>query len=508
MKVYDSQQRQKVTLTPLREDEIRIYVCGPTVYDDAHLGHARSAISFDLLARLLEIRGYKVIVAKNFTDIDDKLINKSLQTKTPLNELAEHYIQRYLEDMGHLNVRRAHFEPRATQFVESMSNFINSLLQKGIAYHLPNGDIYLEVAKDKEYGTLSRHFDDKDSIHRVAVEEDKKDQRDFVLWKAYKGKHDIGYESILGKGRPGWHIECSAMIDSVLSYKDKAFCIDIHAGGQDLFFPHHENEASQTRCLHNKELAKYWLHNGFVNIDGEKMSKSLGNSFFIKDALKAYHGEILRNYLIGTHYRSPLNFNEEDLLQSKKRLDKLYRLKKRLEYVKVVIPQVTPLQIHCNTNNTICDTDSINMEMWEEFFIPYRALLLQQVETNFSVKFLESLDDDLNISLALSVIEEFIKHANEHLDMYPKDKAYKEQAKANLALIDFVLGLGTLSYTEYFQLGVTHEDKLKIETLIAERLHAKQIKDFAKADSIRADLERMGIGIMDKGKDYTEWEKI
>lgn len=499
MKVYDSHQREKVALTPLREQEIRMYICGPTVYDDAHLGHARSAISFDLLARFLEIRGYRVIIAKNFTDIDDKLIHKSLQTQTPLSEVAQRYIEGYLRDMGHLNVRRAHFEPRATEFLESMGSFIESLLQRGIAYRLPNGDICLEVSKDSRYGALSRHFDDTDSQHRVEVEEGKKDSRDFVLWKAYKGENDIGYESILGKGRPGWHIECSAMIDSVLAYTDKEFCIDIHAGGQDLFFPHHENEASQTRCRHDKELARYWLHNGFVNVNGEKMSKSLGNSFFVKDALKVYHGEILRNYLLGTHYRSPLNFNEEDLLQSKKRLDKIYRLKKRLDYAKVSLDEREPIgAIHA---------DSMAVSEQDQKFRAYRDSLLKRADSPFCTQFLESLDDDLNISLALSVVEDFLRHANEHLDANPKDKAYKTQAKAILELFDFVLGLGVLSYSEYFQLGVSEEEKQRIESLIQERLQAKKAKDFARADSLRADLERMGITLMDKSSDYTEWER-
>ncbi len=496
MKVYDSNLREKVELVPLDSNEIRIYVCGPTVYDEAHLGHARSAISFDLLARFLEMRGYRVIIAKNFTDIDDKLINKSKQSNTPLNELAQKYIESYLRDMGCLNVRRAHFEPRATQYLESMIDFIQELLKKDIAYKLPNGDICLEVAKDCYYGSLSKHFDNKDSINRIEFEEGKKDQRDFVLWKAYKGEHDIGYESVLGRGRPGWHIECSAMIDSVLSYKDKEFCIDIHAGGQDLFFPHHENEASQTRCLRNKEIAKYWMHNGFVNINGEKMSKSLGNSFFIKDALKIYHGEILRNYLIGTHYHSPLNFNEEDLLSSKKRLDKIYRLKKRIGYEKIIIPDNIPQ----NSFEKLPKHD-------ETFFYSYRKSLLQKVESSFCNNLFNALDDDLNISLALSIIEEFLKNANEYLDINPKDKAYKEKVRSNIELIDYILGLGTLSYVEYFQLGISNEEKDKIESLIQQRLEAKKQKDFNKADSIRNKLENMGISLMDKSQNITEWEK-
>lgn len=488
MRIYDSRLREKVLLTPINSNEIRMYICGPTVYDDAHLGHARSAISFDILARFLEACGYRVLIAKNFTDIDDKLIHKSQQSNMPLDVLAQRYITRYLEDMESLNVRRASLEPRATQFLDSICHFIQKLLDKNIAYALPNGDICLEVAKDSQYGTLSGHLDDADSIHRVEVEESKKDPRDFVLWKAYKGENDVGYDSILGKGRPGWHIECSAMIDSVLSYHDKEFCIDIHAGGQDLFFPHHENEASQTRCLREKELAKYWMHNGFVTINGEKMSKSLGNSFFVKDALKVYHGEILRNYLLSTHYRSPLHFNEEDLLQSKKRLDKIYRLKKRLDF-----------QPSTNIRSQYHDSSKHD---------EYMQSLLGQVNDDFKKALFESLYDDLNISLALSVIEECIKQTNDYLDSNPKDKAYKTVAKANLELVDSILGLGALSYIEYFQLGVDSSHKERIESLIAARLEAKKNKDFAKADKIRNDLEKEGIVLMDKANNVTEWEKV
>lgn len=483
MKIYDSHLKEKVNLVPLKPDEIRIYVCGPTVYDNAHLGHARSAIIFDILARFLEILGYKVIMAKNFTDIDDKLINKSLQTNIPIDNLAHTYIQSYLSDMQSLNVRRADIEPKATDFLESISSFIQVLLDKQIAYRLPNGDICLEVAKDLKYGNLSNHTHDDNIIHRVAVEDGKRDSRDFVLWKAYKGESDIGYESILGKGRPGWHIECSAMVDSVLSYNDKQCCIDIHAGGADLFFPHHENEASQTRCYTNKEIAKYWMHNGFVTIDGEKMSKSLGNSFFIKDALKSYHGEIIRNYLLSTHYRLPLNFNEIDLLASKKRLDKIYRLKKRLIFAPSIAIDIKPKQ------------DELKQ-------------LLNKCDETFRENFILALSDDLNVSLALSVIEEFLKEANEYLDSNPKDKAYKIKVCANLELIDIVFGLGSLDFLIYFQLGVSAKQKEYIEDLINKRAKAKQNKDFDLADSIRKQLEKEEILLMDKAGGITEWEKL
>ncbi|RDU64220.1 cysteine--tRNA ligase [Helicobacter didelphidarum] len=499
MKIYDSVLKEKVELIPIKPNEVRVYICGPTVYDEAHLGHARSALSFDLLARFLETQGMKVIMAKNFTDIDDKLIQKSLQTHTPINNLASHYIVSYLNDMEAINVRRATFEPKATEFLESMCTFIQDLLYKEIAYRLPNGDICLEVAKDSKYGSLSKHFNDKDSIHRIEIEEGKKDSRDFVLWKAYKGKDDVGYDSILGKGRPGWHIECSAMIDSVLAYKGEEYdeckyCIDIHAGGADLFFPHHENEASQTRTYTGKEIAKYWMHNGFVNINGEKMSKSLGNSFFMKDALKVYHGEILRNYLLGTHYRAPLNFNEEDLLVSKKRLDKIYRLKKRINYSAI---------------HHFIQTHAGSKSKEEEWLYIKNALESLQKESHqdFIKDFFISLHDDLNISLALSVVEEFVKETNEYLDSNPKDKIYKSKVRATLEIIDFTLGLGMLSYTEYFQLGVNEEERQYIESHITKRLEAKQNKDFTLADSLRQELEQHGIILMDKPGGITEWEK-
>ncbi|RDU72529.1 cysteine--tRNA ligase [Helicobacter aurati] len=482
MKIYDSRLKEKVDLVPLQSNEIRIYVCGPTVYDNAHLGHARSAINFDILARFLETLGYKVIMAKNFTDIDDKLISKSLQTNIPIEKLAQTYIQSYLADMQSLNVRRANFEPKATEFLESISEFIQILLDKQVAYTLPNGDICLEVAKDPQYGSLSKHVDNTHSIHRIAIEEGKKDSRDFVLWKAYKGETDIGYDSKLGKGRPGWHIECSAMVDSVLAYKDKEYCIDIHAGGADLFFPHHENEASQTRSYANKEIAKYWMHNGFVTINGEKMSKSLGNSFFIGDALQAYHGEIIRNYLLSTHYRLPLNFNEVDLLVSKKRLDRIYRLKKRLLFAPTIAHEQQP-------------QDGLEQ-------------LLNRCDTTFKENFIVALSDDLNISLALSVIEEFLKEANDYLDSHPKDKAYKAKACANLELIDSVLGLGSLDFLSYFQLGVGSQQREHIENLIAKRTQAKKEKNFALADSIRKQLEKEEILLMDKAGGITEWEKL
>lgn len=499
MKIFDSHLREKTTLIPIKEKKITMYICGPTVYDDAHLGHARSSISFDLLTRFLITQGFEVIVAKNFTDIDDKLINKALQTGESVESLATKHINSYLKEMRALNVLRPTIEPRAMGYLANIATFIESLLDKGVAYELPNGDVYLEVNKDAKYGTLSHHLNSEDSISRVESVDGKRDARDFALWKAYKGADDIGYEvpnSRLKKGRPGWHIECSAMIESALAYKEGDFLIDIHAGGADLFFPHHENEASQTRCLHNHkaELAKYWLHNGFVNINGEKMSKSLGNSFFIKDALKAHHGEVLRNYLLGFHYRAALNFSDEDLSASKKRLDKIYRLKKRLEFA--------PTNV--DSNDSLDSKNLLDSKAWHS----HLERVLRECDGAFKEKFFKALSDDLNISLAFSVLEEFIKEANDALDSNPKDKGLKARLRASLELIDFTLGFGALSYVEYFQLGISPEIKADIESKIATRLEAKKNKNFALADSIRDELLSQGIAIMDKPGNITEWECV
>ena len=368
MLIYDSLQRKKVLFEELEKGKVTIYVCGPTVYDDAHLGHARSAIAFDLLRRTLEASGYEVTFVKNFTDIDDKIIAKMKQTGESLESITEHFIARYKADMQALHVKDATIEPRATESLDAMIKLIQKLLDKGVAYILEDG-VYFDTSKDSEYLTLSRqHIEEAKA--RIQANDAKKNSKDFALWK--RSDTPPNYQSPFGLGRPGWHIECSAMIDTHLANHDKEYQIDIHAGGADLLFPHHENEAAQTRCASNQHLAKYWMHNGFVNIDGEKMSKSLGNSFFIKDALKVYDGEILRFYLLSSHYRADFNFNEIDLLASKRRLDKLYRLKKRLD----------------GFENTTQDTA-------------------------FEKSMLESLHDDLNISNTCSTLDEKITNTND-----------------------------------------------------------------------------------------------
>lgn len=327
MVIYDSVQKKKVPFIPLKENEVKIYVCGPTVYDDAHLGHARSAIAFDLLRRVFIALNYKVTFVKNFTDIDDKIIKKMHESGQSLEAITSYYIERYKTEMRALHVKDADIEPKATETIEEIIAFIASMLHTKVAYATSDG-IYFDTSKDTKYLCLShRLVEEEASQSRVEQKEEKKDQKDFALWKFSK-ENEPSYPAPFGMGRPGWHIECSAMIEKHLA-SDGDFQIDIHAGGADLLFPHHENEAAQTRCKSHQELAKYWMHNGFVTISGEKMSKSLGNSFFLKDALAIYSGEVLRFYLLATHYRANFNFSEEDLLTTKKRLDKLYRLKKK-----------------------------------------------------------------------------------------------------------------------------------------------------------------------------------
>jgi cysteinyl-tRNA synthetase len=335
-----------------------------------------------------------------------------------------------------------------------MFEIIKKLLEKGYAYQLPNGDIYFDTSKFPAYCHLS-HKCEEEGVSRVEHVEGKRHKADFALWKGCKGEGDICFESPFGPGRPGWHIECSAMIKKHLARLEGEYQIDIHGGGADLFFPHHENEEAQTYCAYRQHLARYWIHNGFVQINGEKMSKSLGNSFFIKDALKHYPGEALRFYLLSTHYRAPLNFSEEDLRAAKKRLDRLYRLKKRVYGVR----------------------GAENRKFKEELLAP--------------------LLDDLNISEALAVVDRFIKESNDRLDRDPKNRGAKREIVGGIEVIEEILGVGGEDPYRYFQWGVPEELKREIERLISERWEAKKRKDWERADSIREKLREMGVKVQD-----------
>ena len=466
MHLYDSVKKEKLEFIPLVEGKATLYVCGPTVYDDAHLGHAKSALVFDLLVRVLRANGLDVTYARNITDIDDKIIKKAIEQQKDIKTITDFYTEAFHNEMALLGVQRPDLEPKATENLEAMYAMIQSLIDKGHAYKTTEGDVYFDTASDNEYLTLSNRVQDEDDKqNRVESSDQKKNSADFALWKSVKDG-SVTFNSPFGAGRPGWHLECSAMIEEHLAYKDKEYAIDIHGGGADLLFPHHENEAAQTRCSSDHSLAKYWIHNGFVNIDGEKMSKSLGNSFFLKDALKEYDGEVLRFYLLGSHYRSNFNFNTQDLEVSKKRLDKIYRLKKRLF-----------------------------------------GLAESNEQTEFQKNLLEALSDDLNISKALSLIDEMIQTANETLDTAGKHKELKRQTMANLAYIEKVLGFGVKNPFEYFQFGIDSETKEKIDSLIEQRNEAKKEKNFELSDKLRDEILGFGVQLMDTPAG-TFWEKV
>ena len=472
MVIYDSLSKKKLPFEPISEGLARIYACGPTVYDDAHLGHAKSAVSFDLLRRVLQAEGYEVKFARNFTDIDDKILKKMEQSGKSLEEITEFYTRRYLQDMSALNVADASISPKATENIAAICELISSLLQKGFAYEIAGDGIYFDTRKDGDYLSLSGKKEGASkNIARVASNDAKHDEKDFVLWKF----DENWFNSPFGKGRPGWHSECVAMILAHLDSGDPQFCIDIHAGGADLLFPHHENEAAQCRCARHRALSKYWLHNGFVQVNNEKMSKSLGNSFFVRDALKIAPGEALRFYLLSSHYRANFNYSVTDLLASKKRLDKIYRLKKRVR--DVLAPAAG--------QNSASEPPA--------------------AEAKFRSEMMEFLSDDLNTSGALAVLDSFVASANEALDRAPKDKALKARIAANLEFAKQTLGILYEDETEYFRFGVSEQQRAQIEELIKQRAQAKAEKDFASADAIRARLTDMKIEVMDTASG-TVWE--
>jgi len=466
MNIYDSVKKEKREFIPQIAGEVSLYVCGPTVYDDAHLGHAKSALVFDLLTRVLKANGLNVTYARNITDIDDKIIKKAIEQSKDIKEITDFYTNSFHKEMALIGVSRPDIEPKATESLSAMYEMIQKLIDDGHAYTTADGDVYFDTASDSKYLTLSKRIqDDEDRQERVASSSKKKNSADFALWKSVQD-NSLTFDSPFGDGRPGWHLECSAMIEKHLAKQDTPFAIDIHGGGADLLFPHHENEAAQTRCASNHELAAYWMHNGFVNINGEKMSKSLGNSFFLKDALKEYDGEVLRFYLLSTHYRSNFNFNTEDLTTAKKRLDKIYRLKKRLF-----------------------------------------GLAKNSESTAFKDSLLNALSDDMNVSSALALIDEMISSANETLDTAGKHKLLKRETIANLAFIETILGFGVKNPFEYFQFGVDEATKEQLSVLIAKRNEAKKEKNFEASDKLRDEILAFGVTLMDTPAG-TFWEKV
>ena len=469
MHIFNSSSKSKEKFISIKEGEVSIYSCGSTVYDYSHLGHARNAIVFDLLYRILKQKGFEVLFARNYTDIDDKIINKANEQNISIQDLSEFYINADIEVMKTLNILPATYMPKATKYINNMIDFIDKLLRQDVAYITSDG-VYFDVSKDDKYGSISHRLQD-DAISTIEENQEKRNIRDFALWK-FEEKEDISYDAPFGRGRPGWHTECSVMIDNLFSNSSE-YLIDIHCGGSDLLFPHHENEATQIRCLNNQEISKYWMHNGFVQIDNEKMSKSLGNSFYIKDILSSYDSEVLRVYLMSVHYRANFNFSHDGLDEAKKILDKLYRLKKIVYEIDV------------------SDDDFID-------------------EENLRVKIIESLEDDINISKAMSYINKFISNSNEFLTSIKDKKAIKEKKK-NIAkffiFLNKYLGILGKNPYDYFRFGLSKDEIKSIDELIKQRNIYRKEKNYIEADKIKEILIKQNIQITDTCNG-TQWEKI
>ena len=456
MKVYNSLTRQKEEFIPNNPDEVKVYVCGPTVYNFFHLGNARPFVVFDTLRRYLKYIGYNVNFVQNFTDVDDKIINRAKEEGISAPEVSEKYIKEYFDDAKALNIVPADTHPRVSENIQQIIEFVETLIEKGYAYEV-DGDVYYSTRKFKDYGKLSKqNIEELEAGARIAVEEKKKDPLDFALWKARKEESEIAWESPWGMGRPGWHIECSAMSRRYLGPT-----LDIHAGGQDLQFPHHENEIAQSEACNGVPFAKYWMHNAYITIDKEKMSKSLGNFFTVREIREKYKGEVIRYFLLSGHYRSPIDFNDNLMEMSKASLARFENARKNLEFL-----------IEKGEGQMTDDEKKVF-----ESYDSYRA------------KFKEAMDDDLNTADAISAIfEQLVTSINQAV----KDGASKEFAQKSLdTLLELTHVLGLLEAEE----DADVDDEIK--KLVDEREAARAAKDFAKADQIRDELKAKGITLKD-----------
>ena len=458
MKIYNTLTRRKEEFAPIEEGKVRMYVCGPTVYNYFHIGNARPFVVFDTMRKYLEYRGYKVKFVQNFTDVDDKIIKRAKEEGISAQEVSEKYIAEYFKDAAALNVKKATVHPQVTKTMDDIIKFVQDLIDLGYAYE-SDGDVYYRARKFKGYGKLSgKNIDDLISGARIAVDEKKEDPLDFALWKARKEESEIAWESPWGMGRPGWHIECSAM-----SKKYLGDTIDIHAGGQDLQFPHHENEIAQSEAHSGKAFAHYWMHNGYINIDGIKMSKSLGNFKTVRDLLQVYDGEVLRFLILSGHYRGPIDFGEEILTQSQNGLLRMRNAKANLQHMAA--------------------SGTGNMSESEKTVLAGLDKYRQQ--------FIEAMDDDLNTADAISAVFELITAVNTAV----REGASKEFAQKCL---DLLMELATV-------LGLLQQDVSKevtevepeIQALIDERQAARAEKNFVRADEIRDQLKERGITLKD-----------
>ncbi len=476
LKIFNTLTGRKDTFEPLTAGQVRMYVCGVTVYDDSHLGHGRSAVVFDIIRRYLEYRGYAVTFVKNFTDVDDKIINRANQLGIPWQNVTARYIDAYYRDMGRLGVLKATEEPKATEHMDDIIRLVRVLIEKGVAYQV-NGDVYFQVEKYPAYGRLSkRKLDEMQAGARVEVDERKRNPMDFALWKAAKPDEPF-WESPWGRGRPGWHIECSAM---AMHYLGETF--DIHGGGQDLIFPHHENEIAQSCAATSKEFARVWVHNGFVTVDQEKMSKSLGNFFTIQEIFEKFPApeqvtaEVVRFFLLSTHYRSPIDFSDEALRQARAGINNFYDLFKRLE----------------EATRSQGEADGDIPRLLEE-----------------SAKAFEgAMDDDFNTPAALGALQGIRSELNIRAGV-GLSSASAQQALAALRRCGAILGLFQVPVQEweFREAGKTGLDDAEIERRIAARYEARARKDWAQADVIRKELASHGITLEDRPDGTTRWKR-
>jgi cysteinyl-tRNA synthetase len=454
MKLYNTLTRKKEEFIPMKPNEVTMYACGPTVYNYFHIGNARPFVVFDTLRRYLEYRGYQVTFVQNFTDVDDKIIHRAKEEGITPQEVSEKYIEEYFKDAQAIGVKKADIHPKVTENMEEIIGFVQKLIDKGYAYEV-NGDVYFDTLKFEEYGKLSKQsIEDLEAGARIEVNDVKKNPMDFALWKKQK-PGEIAWDSPWGKGRPGWHIECS-----VMSTKYLGETIDIHAGGQDLIFPHHENEIAQTEACTGKLFARYWLHNGYITINHEKMSKSKGNFFTVRDVLKDFDGETVRFFLLSAQYRNPINFSRELMQQAKNGLERLYNAKNNLKHL-----------LDNAQEGQLTEAEKEKLAAFEK----YRE------------KFILAMDDDLNTADAIAAIFELVKEINSNVNA----KASKELIEKSMDLfMELVEVLGLLTRKEE-----TLDEE--IEKLVQERQEARKNKNFALADKIRDDLKNQGIILED-----------
>ena len=458
LQIYNSMTRQKETFTPIESGKVSMYVCGMTVYDLCHLGHARVLVVFDTVVRYLRYSGYDVSYIRNITDIDDKIINRANENGETITELTERFIAAMHEDAGALGVLPPTAEPRATSSIADIIRMVETLIDKGHAYAADNGDVYYDVSSFASYGKLSgKQLEDLRAGERVAVDEHKDDPLDFVLWKAAKPE-EPSWPSPWGDGRPGWHIECSAMSTCCLGNH-----FDIHGGGQDLQFPHHENEIAQSEAATGETYVNTWMHNGFVRVDDEKMSKSLGNFFTVRDILKSYKGEEIRYFVLASQYRSPLNFSDQLLDTARSALNRLYNSLRGIE-----------------------------------------VTVSQSRDDDYSERFAAAMDDDFNTPEAIAVLFDLASEINKARDV---DGQEASRLAGILKKLAATLGLLEADPESYLKSGVGEaDDDAEIDALIAERLQARADKDWGRADEIRDQLNEMGIELEDKGGETT-WRR-